>query len=89
MPLDKHEKNALDTVQFNLKCFQDEFIRLTARVEALEAGAPLPAEKKPEIQPTLPPSTIHCTAEHFIAPAAPQPEVVPDIATGWAGGQRR
>jgi hypothetical protein len=90
MPLDRNEKHAFDQTQFQLAQAQDDIKRLTARVTALEAGTPLPPDGVPDIQPTLPaPEKITCAPEHFIAPVTPQPEVVPDITVGWAGGQRQ
>jgi len=91
MPLDKHEKNALDTVQFNMHEALQDIERLKLRVSALEAGAPLPADKVPEIQPTLsPPTKVSCTTEHFTAPVVePQSIETPDISVGWVGGALR
>lgn len=75
-----------DRLQWEQNKLRDELARLTARVAALEAGAPLPPEPKVEIQPTIPaPVQSPSTPE-------PQPEVekspIPDISVGWIGGRR-
>jgi hypothetical protein len=79
-----------DRLQWRLSQAEDDIKRLLARVTALEAGAPLPADQTAEIQP----ATITC--EESIAQHAPvqqpnpepQTTLTPDISVGWVGGRR-
>ena len=91
-------KQVFDNLQFNLQQALDDIIRLKARVTALEAGAPLPADQS--VAPIIeapPPSGVgrfdyvEPTDAEIVATIQPESETtaLPDISQGWVGGGRR